>query len=136
MFDDLLSANKKYAETFTSTGLAARAARGLALLTCIDSRIDPLATLGLVPGEAKILRNAGARVTDDMLRSLAIAVERLGVNRIAVMAHTDCAAKTTDDELAADVELLRSTPLLASRPAVTGWRYDVSTGVVRVVVAP
>src|SRR6188508_2567749 len=66
----------------------------------MDSRIDPLAVLGLEPGDAKILRNAGARVTDDVVRSLALVVAALGVSRVAVIAHTDCAvAKATDAEL-------------------------------------
>ena len=80
------------------------ARRGLAILTCIDSRIDPLAVFGLEPGDAKILRNAGARVTDDALRTLALAAATLGVTRIAVVQHTDCAmASASDAELAAAV---------------------------------
>src|SRR5262245_37473497 len=63
-FDDILGANRRYAASFGLAGLDARAARGLAVLTCIDSRIEPLAMLGLAPGDAKILRNAGGRVTD------------------------------------------------------------------------
>ena len=59
-------------------------------MTCIDSRIDPLAVFGLEPGDAKILRNAGARVTDDVERGLALAAAALGVTRIAVVQHTDC----------------------------------------------
>ena len=65
------------------------AAKGLAVLTCIDSRIDPLAMLGLRAGDAKIIRNAGARVTDDALRSLILAVNLLGVTRVCVVQHTN-----------------------------------------------
>src|SRR4051812_23416288 len=69
-FADVLDANRAYASGFPLAGLEPQAARGLAILTCMDSRIEPLALLGLVPGDAKILRNAGARITDDALRSL------------------------------------------------------------------
>ena len=69
MFDDLLAANQRYRNEFHDSGMAGVAAKGLAVLTCIDSRIDPLALLGLHAGDAKIIRNAGARVTDDSLRS-------------------------------------------------------------------
>jgi carbonic anhydrase len=89
-FDDVLSANEKFASAFTDPGLPGSAAHGLAVLTCVDSHIDPLAMLGLTKGDGKILRNAGARVTDDVLRTLVLAVYLLGVNRILVVARTDC----------------------------------------------
>ncbi|MDQ2648577.1 MAG: carbonic anhydrase [Actinomycetota bacterium] len=103
-FADLLEANAAYVadHDIPPTGVAAR---GLAILTCIDSRIDPLAVFGLVPGDAKILRNAGARVTDDAIRSLALAVATLGVTRIAVVQHTNCAlASNAADALVAAVQ--------------------------------
>jgi len=100
VFEDLLDANRSYREHFELAGLDATAAKGLAVVTCMDSRIEPLQMLGLKPGDAKILRNAGARVTDDVLRTLALAVNLLGVDRIAVVAHTDCRmTKTTDEAL-------------------------------------
>ena len=77
MFDDLLDANRRYQSEFHDSGVPGKAAKGLAVLTCIDSRIDPLAMLGLKAGDAKILRNAGARVTDDALRSLVLAANFL-----------------------------------------------------------
>ena len=73
MFDELLAANTSYADEFLLEGIAPVAARGFALVTCMDSRIEPLTMLGLHPGDAKILRNAGARVTPDVLRSLVLA---------------------------------------------------------------
>lgn len=103
-FADLLEANEAFVadHDIPPTGVAAR---GLAILTCIDSRIDPLAVFGLVPGDAKILRNAGARVTDDALRSLALAAATLGVTRIAVVQHTNCAlASNGASELVAAVQ--------------------------------
>ena len=77
--------------------LSRRPARALAVLTCMDCRIDPLAALGLSLGDAVVLRNAGATVSDDMLRSLAMAHEALGVRAVHVIAHTDCAAFDGDE---------------------------------------
>ncbi len=151
MFDDLIEANRKYASDFHDAGLKGRAARGLAVLTCIDSRIDPLRMLGLVPGDAKIIRNAGARVTEDSLRSLILAVNLLGVDRVCVVQHTDCAmAGSTDAELRArigatddlqllamtdqlealrsDVAVLRASHYIPATTAVAGFILDVHTG--------
>ncbi|MEU3169179.1 carbonic anhydrase [Streptosporangium sp. NPDC006930] len=154
-FDDLLTANEEFSATFTDTELTGRAARGLAVVTCMDSRIDPLGLFGLKPGDAKILRNAGARVTDDVLRTLILAVNLLGVERVLVMPHTDCGmAKVTDDEVHAitarrgvdtrsldfhtvpdqdaalrhDLVRIRTTPFLPAGMPVGGAVYDVRTG--------
>lgn len=163
MFEDLLAANRRYAETFELKGVPARAARGFGLVTCMDTRIDPFAVLGIEPGDAKILRNAGGRVTPDTLRSLVLATLLLGVTHIAVMHHTGCAlAGTTDQEivqalpaeqrghledvaflampdpdaaLAEDVKAVRSYPGLPRGIQVEGWRYDVDTGLVTRLVA-
>ena len=125
------------------------------MLTCMDSRIEPLRMLGLRPGDAKILRNAGARVTDDVLRTLVLASSLLGVERVMVVAHTDCrmaagseeavhaaveeaggpdtrslAFLVTDDQEATlrdDVQRIRSSPYLP-RLEVGGFLYDVDTG--------
>src|SRR5580704_10612547 len=97
MFDDLLRENQRYAAHFGLAGVPARAAKAFALVTCMDSRIEPLAMLGLRPGDAKILRNAGGRVSTDVLRSLILATSFLGVHRIAVMQHTDCALADRSD---------------------------------------
>jgi len=158
MFEELLAANRRYASGFALQGLAARAAKGFGLVTCIDTRIEPLAAFGLVPGDAKILRNAGGRVTDDVLRSLVLATTLLGVSYVAVMHHTECAlADRTDDDLraglspeqaaaaqdweflampdpdgalAADVDAVRRCALLPPGIEVEGWSYDVRTGAV------
>jgi carbonic anhydrase len=154
-FADVLAANEGYAGGFELGGLEAVAARGLAVLTCMDSRIEPLAMLGLSPGDAKILRNAGARVTDDVLRTLVLASYLLGVDRAMVVAHTRCkmAAGSEEDVHTAiesaggpdtrslaflvtdqqertvrdDVQRIRSWPYL-SRLRVGGFLYDVDTG--------
>ena len=96
-FDDILSANKSFVSTFTSEDLTGTAVKGLAIVTCMDSRIDPLRIVGMHAGDAKILRNAGARVTDDVLRTLVLATHLLGVNRVLVMPHTDCRMASTDE---------------------------------------
>jgi carbonic anhydrase len=156
VFEDLVSANRAYAASFRLAGLPAAAAKGLAVVTCIDSRIEPLAMLGLEPGDAKILRNAGGRVTDDVLRSLVLAVHLLGVDRVCVVQHTRCRMLGATNEelratigreagvdasgwdfapiddhahaLRADIDLIRSCPLLPSDLAVSGFVYDVDTG--------
>lgn len=155
-FDDLLAANSDYAATFSHAGLSATAARGLAIVTCMDSRIAPLEALGLRPGDAKVLRNAGARVTEDVLRTLVLAVYLLGVNRVLVMPHTECKmASATEEEMHALIEArygldtrslefrtvtdqiaaleqdlirIRSYPLLPKDLPVGGGIYDVATG--------
>lgn len=156
-FDDVFSANVEYVANFHLKGLQPIAQRGLALVTCMDSRIEPLDMLGLKPGDAKILRNAGARVTDDTLRTLVLAVYLLGVERVLVLPHTRCkmASVENDDvvhdtieeqygvdtrslefhtdnnQLAAlrhDLERIRHHPLLPKGLPVTGAIYDVDTG--------
>lgn len=78
-FTDLERANQEFVEHFVPEGLSGLAVKGLAIVTCMDSRIAPLAIVGMKPGDAKILRNAGARVTDDVLRTLVLATHLLGV---------------------------------------------------------
>lgn len=103
-FADILTANSSYAQDHEELA-DGRARRGLAIVTCIDTRIDPLEAFGLIPGDAKVIRNAGARVTDDVLRTLIIASHALGVNRIALIQHTDCGvANNTQESLASIVE--------------------------------
>ena len=99
-FDDLLAANRAYAEHFDLAGFDGVAHAGVAMVTCMDSRIDPLRMIGLKPGDAKILRNPGGRVTDTALVALVVGVNLLGVDRILVVQHTRCAmASSTEQEL-------------------------------------
>jgi carbonic anhydrase len=156
MFDDLIEANRRYRTEFHDSGVEGVAAKGLAVLTCIDSRIDPLAMLGLRAGDAKIIRNAGARVTPDALRSLVLAANLLGVTRVCVVQHTECAmVGSTDEELRArigaargvdasdweflastdqratlhdDIGLIRACPLLPPDLEVAGFIFDVHSG--------
>lgn len=155
-FKDLIASNKTFASDFSDNHLTGRAAQGLAIITCMDSRINPLAMIGMEPGDVKILRNAGARVTDDVLRTLVLATFLLGVNRVLVVPHTDCRmASATEAEihemissehgvdtrsvefrtvrdqvaaLATDVMRIRTYPLLADGVTVGGAIYDVHTG--------
>ena len=101
-FADVLAANAEYARHHAESDLTGWAAKGLAIITCMDSRIDPLGVLGMQAGDAKILRNAGARVTEDVLRTLVLATYLLGVTRVLIMPHTDCKMASGEE---ADVHL-------------------------------
>jgi carbonic anhydrase len=155
-FSDVLSANVQFVTGFQHSELTGTAKKGLAIVTCMDSRISPLAVVGMQAGDAKILRNAGARVTDDVLRTLVLASYLLGVNRVLVMPHTDCRMASADEAtihstieeqfgvntrslefrtvsdqraaLAIDVTRIRSYPLLQKGVSVAGAIYNVSTG--------
>ena len=162
-FDDLLDANRTYAKTaFTTGGFDGIAHAGVAIVTCMDSRIDPLRLLGLEPGDAKIFRNPGGRVTANALEALVLGVHLLGVERILIVPHTRCAmASNTEAELRqrvgasagqdaswqgfhvidnqrealmADVRAVRSHPLIGDQVPVGGFIYDVDTGLLEQLV--
>jgi len=90
VFADAIAANEEFVKQFKYSELTGVASLGLAIITCMDSRINPLSIVGMKAGDAKILRNAGARVTEDVLRTLVLATYLLGVNRILIMPHTNC----------------------------------------------
>src|SRR3954468_1502346 len=99
-FDDLLAANRQFADRFALAGFDGIAHAGVAIVTCMDSRIDPLRLVGLKPGDAKIFRNPGGRVTDQALEALVLGVHLLNVQRILVVPHTRCAmASATLEEV-------------------------------------
>ncbi len=155
-FDDLIAANRAFAETFDLGGFDGVARAGVAIVTCMDSRIDPLRMLGLTAGDAKIFRNPGGRVTPQALEALVLGVHLLGVRRVLVVPHTRCAmASATEAELRervgesagtdaswqhfgvvtdqlaaldADVATVRSHPLIPDDVIVGGFVYDVDTG--------
>jgi len=155
-FADILLSNEDFVRGFQHSELTGTAKKGLAIVTCMDSRISPLAVVGMQAGDAKILRNAGARVTDDVLRTLVLASYLLGVSRVLVMPHTDCRMASADEAtihstieeqfgvntrslefrtvsdqraaLAIDVTRIRSYPLLQKGVSVAGAIYNVSTG--------
>jgi carbonic anhydrase len=159
VFADILAGNAKYAESYSGGGLSGTAAKGLAVVTCMDSRIDPLSVVGMQAGDVKILRNAGARVTDDVLRTLILATHLLGVTRVLVMPHTDCRMASADEwtmheqiravsgidsrgieirtvadqdaALRTDLLRLSAFPLLPDNLVVAGAILDLGTGRIR-----
>ncbi len=161
-FEDLLAANRRFAETFALSGFDGVAHAGVAIITCMDSRIDPLGIVGLEPGDAKIFRNPGGRVTPQGLEALVLGVHLLNVRRILVVPHTRCAmASSSQDEIRSrvsesagvdaswqtfgvvvdqhaalldDVNAVRSHPLIPDTVAVGGFLYDVDTGLLDRVV--
>ncbi|HVW35192.1 MAG TPA: carbonic anhydrase [Acidimicrobiia bacterium] len=164
MFADILTGNARYAETFAHGDLGPVPARHVVALTCMDTRIDIPALLGLAIGDAHILRNAGGRVTDDVIRSLVVSIEVLETRAVAVIEHTECGMTTaTDDDVRAlvserrgvdasgvefltiadqtatvqaDVALLRASPLLPPDLAVAGFIYDIRSGRLTEVPTP
>lgn len=155
-FEDLLAANREYAADFHMGGFDGIAHAGVAIVTCMDSRIDPLRMVGLSPGDAKIFRNPGGRITPQALEALVLGVHLLSVDRILVVPHTRCAmASATEQELRDrvgesagvdaswqsfhvvedqvvalldDVQRIRSHPLIPDTVPVGGFLYDVDTG--------
>jgi carbonic anhydrase len=146
--EHLLTANKGYAAARANVA-DPRPGLHLAVVTCMDARIDVFAVLGLHLGEAHVIRNAGGRVTDDVLRSLALSSHVLGVDVVVVMQHTKCGlAGVTDQELQSltgadlgffpiddhasalreDIALLAATPYLNPLQLIAGFIYDVESG--------
>ena len=157
-FGDLLAANADYAESHADQlrGFDGIARAGVAIVTCMDSRIEPLAMLGLTHGDAKIFRNPGGRVTDAALEAIVLGVHLLGVQRVLVVPHTRCAMTRFSEEelrekvtelsgqdawwqhfhvvpdqhaaLVEDVRRVSSHPLVQGRAEVGGFLYDVDSG--------
>lgn len=155
-FAELLRANEEYSTVFAHSGYDGIARAGVAVVTCMDSRIDPLAMIGLRHGDAKIFRNPGARVTEAAMEALVLGVHLLQVTRILIVPHTRCAMTRftqeevqdkigasagvdaswqhfgviTDQELTlrADVRKVRSHPLIPDSVAVAGFVLDVDSG--------
>jgi carbonic anhydrase len=155
-FDDLLTKNRGYVASFSLNGFDGIAHAGVAMVTCMDSRIEPLEMIGLRVGDAKILRTPGGRLTPDALIGCILGVHLLGVDRILIVPHTKCAVGSGDDadvaekvraatgadvsgmrlgasadqvgKLQEDVTALRAHPLIVGRATVGGFRYDVDTG--------
>lgn len=153
--DALLSANQSFSRRFDLQGLPARPARKLAVVTCMDARLPVDRLLGLKPGEAHVIRNAGGIVTEDAIRSLLVSHYQLGTQEFLIINHTDCGMMTfTDDELSArlqrltgkktavpffafrnladnvrrQVEKVRAHPWMPAKVPVRGFVYDVRTG--------
>jgi carbonic anhydrase len=160
--DEMLSHNADYASRFVDAELAVAPTRRLAVLACMDSRMDMFNILGLRKGEAHIIRNAGGVVTDDVIRSLCLSQRFLGTREVILIHHTDCGLSKVDEkefkdalqdelgvkpwwaleafddpfeDVAQSIRRLRMTPFLPHREHIRGFVYDVATGRLAEVVA-
>ena len=160
--DELVDNNTAYADGHEPQHLDVHPSRRLAIVTCMDSRLDVFAALGLGDGEAHILRNAGGVITDDVIRSLAISQRRLGTREVILIHHTDCGMqRLTDDgfraelqdatgiapafaiesftdvdaDMAQSIRRVRRSEFLLFRENVRGFVYDVDTQRIREVTA-
>lgn len=158
--DELVSGNRRFAESFDSHLLEVSPTRHMAIVTCMDSRMDIFALLGLGNGEAHIIRNAGGVITDDVVRSLCLSQRYLGTREVVLVHHTDCGLqKVTEDGFKADLERdtgikpwfavesfddpyldvrqsmkrLEMTPFVPFKGNVRGFVYDVQTGLLEEV---
>ncbi len=158
--DDLLRNNERYAETFDKGDLPLPPARGVAVVACMDARLDVHKILGLEEGDAHVIRNAGGVVTDDEIRSLAISQRLLGTREIILIHHTDCGMLTfTDDELKRQIQddvgikpefameaftdldedvrqsiaRIQASPFIPHKDGVRGFVYEVESGRLREV---
>lgn len=161
-FQDLIEANSSYAIDFPHGGFDGVAHAGVMIITCMDSRIDPLRMVGLQHGDAKIQRTPGGRVSTSTLTGCVLGVQLLHVDRIMVVPHTKCAmSKGTDDDIRAliaersgsdsswitfgaspdqlsrlrtDVDMVTNHPLIKGRAEVGGFLYDVDTGLLEQLI--
>jgi carbonic anhydrase len=160
--DDLLENARTYAESFDKGELPLPPGRKVAVLACMDARLNPYGLLGLQEGDAHVIRNAGGVVTDDEIRSLAISQRLLGTEEIILIHHTDCGMLTfTDDDFKRQVQddtgikpewaaeafsdldedvrqsvaRIKSSPFIPRKDSVRGFVYDVHSGELREVVA-
>jgi carbonic anhydrase len=158
--DDLLSNNAEFASSFSKGDLPMPPGKGLAVVACMDARLNVYALLGLEEGQAHVIRNAGGVVSDDALRSLVISQRLLGTREVILIHHTDCGMLTfTDDEVKADIESktglrphfaleafsdlendirqsiarIRHSPFVLHKDSVRGFVYDVRTGALQEV---
>jgi carbonic anhydrase len=154
VIDELVANNASFAASLPTKHLDVHPSRQLAIVTCMDSRLDVFAALGLHDGEAHVLRNAGGVITDDVIRSLAVSQRRLGTREVMLIHHTDCGMqKLTDDGFRAELQeatgvspafaiesfadpeadvrqsilRVRNSPFLPHREEVRGFVYDVDT---------
>ena len=164
VYEDALQANAAYASSFNLGGLPMPPAKQLAVVACMDARVNVEPMLGLKPGDAHVIRNAGGLATDDALRSLIISHKLLGTETIFVINHTDCGMLTFKDEqlqlrlkeetgqdadkipfyafsdveenLLGQLKKIRQSPFLPASIDLHGFVYDVQTGKLNEVVQP
>jgi carbonic anhydrase len=115
-FQELEEANAAYVASGAHEALPVRPSRQLTVVTCMDARIDVFAVLGLSLGDVHVIRTAGGRVTDDVLRSLALSTHLLGTRRVAVITHTDCGLHDPTGQMEAQLEAAMGAP-----PAAREW---------------
>lgn len=155
-FEQFMQANQAYVALHGELNLPIKPKTRVAIVTCMDSRLHVAQALGLALGDAHILRNAGGRVTDDVIRSLVISQQQMGTREIVVLHHTDCGAQTFNNEdfqehlkcelgvdvsgqdflpfqdveesVREDIKLLRECPLIPDDVIISGAVYDVDTG--------
>lgn len=155
-FENFMKANQAYVDLHGDYHLPLKPKMKVAIVTCMDSRLHVAQALGLALGDAHILRNAGGRITEDMLRSLVISQQQLGTREIVVLHHTDCGAQTftneafcqqlqetlgvdvsgqdflpfddVEDSVREDMAILRQSPLIPADVVISGAVYDVDTG--------
>jgi carbonic anhydrase len=158
--DELLRNNQRYAAAFDKGDLRPAPARKVAVVACMDARLDPARALGLEEGDAHVIRNAGGVVTDDAIRSLAISQHLLGTEEIILLHHTDCGMATftedefrrrmveaagvkptwaaesfedADEDVRQSIARIRASPFIPRSDAVRGFVYDVASGRLREV---
>ena len=158
--DELLRNNAEFASSFSNGELPMPPSRNLAVVACMDARLNVYALLGLGAGEAHVIRNAGGVVSEDVVRSLAISQRLLGTREVILVHHTDCGMLTfTDDQLKADIEAdtgvrphfaleafsdlerdirqsiarIKASPFVPNKDAVRGFVYDVRSGALQEV---
>ena len=159
--EQFLANNDAYAAGFEAAGLAAPPAKKIAIVACMDARLDPASALAIGLGDAHVIRNAGGVVTDDVIRSLAISQHYLGTEEIMLLHHTRCGMQSFSDEEFADalehetgerppwqartfedleedvrdgIRRIRENPFIQRRDSVRGFVYEVETGRVREVL--
>jgi carbonic anhydrase len=151
VIDELVRNNEAYATQFGDK-LPPRPAKRLAVLTCMDARLDVYRLLGLADGEAHVLRNAGATVTDDVLRSLAVSQRLLDTTDIMAISHTDCGMRSDlerhtghrppwppeefrdpEADVRASIARIRDSPFVPHTDRLRGFVFDVGTGRLREV---
>ena len=160
VIDELLESADAYAQSFDKADLALPPSRRVAIVACMDARLDPNALLGLHEGEAHVIRNAGGVITDDEIRSLAISQRLLGTEEIMLIHHTDCGMLTfTDDDLRRQIQAdcgvkpqwaaeafedleedvrqsvarIEASPFIPRKDKIRGFVYEVETGRLREV---
>jgi len=161
--DELLANNASYAASFTKGDLAMPPAKKVAIVACMDARLDPARVLGLQEGDAHVIRNAGGVITDDAIRSLTISQRLLGTEEIILIHHTDCGMLTFGDEdfrreiqqdtgvkpswsaetftdleedVRQSIQRIKTSPFIPNKDSIRGFVYDVRTGRLGEVSSP